>query len=127
LGLPPEFIGLRVFRTLKEEEQCALLDAYRNIKEDLRAAAEFFSWRNLEVIRESEAFDKEFKKFALPLLIEDVKVAEEVMGLKIGPSSSVAKRHENYTNDFIILFSEGKMDEAKQALVTAAKLRRSLG
>jgi len=127
LGLPPEFIGLRVFRTLKEEEQCALLDAYRNIKEDLRAAAEFFSWRNLEVIRESEAFDKEFKKFALPLLIEDVKVAEEVMGLKIGPSSSIAKRHENYTNDFIILFSEGKMDEAKQALVTAAKLRRSLG
>ena len=127
LGLPPEFIGLRVFRTLKEEEQCALLDAYKNIKEDLRTAAEFFSWRNLEAIRESEAFDKEFVEFALPLLIEDVKVAEENMGLKIGPSSSVTKRHENYTNDFIILFSEGKTDEAKQALVTAAKLRRSLG
>jgi len=127
LGLPPEFIGLRVFGTLKEEEQHVLLDAYKNLKEDLKVAAEFFSWRNLETIRESGTFDKEFIEFALPLLIEDIKVAEEIMGLRIGPSSSVAKRHENYTNDFIILFSEGKIEEAKQALVTAAKLRRSLG
>ncbi len=127
LGLPPEFIGLRIFGTLKEEEQHALLDAYKNLKEDLKVAAEFFSWRNLEIIRKSGAFDKEFVEAALPLLIEDVKVAEEVMGLRIGPSSSVARRHENYTNDFIILFSEGEMDEAQQVLIKAAKLRRSLG
>lgn len=127
LGLPPEFIGLRVFGTLKEDEQRAMLDAYRNIKEDLRFAAEFFSWRNLDTIRESGAFDKMFVESALPLLVEDVKVAEEVMGLRMGPNSSVARRHENSTNDFIILFSEGKMEEAKKALVKAAKLRRSLG
>ncbi|MCS7136179.1 MAG: phosphoenolpyruvate carboxylase [Nitrososphaerota archaeon] len=127
LGLPPEFIGFRIFGTLKEDEQHALLDVYKNLKEDLRVAAEFFSWRNLETIRESKAFDKEFIEFALPLLIEDIKVAEEVMGLRMGPNSSVAKRHENYTNDFILLLSEGKIEEAKQALVTAAKLRRSLG
>ncbi|MEM2909640.1 MAG: phosphoenolpyruvate carboxylase [Nitrososphaerota archaeon] len=127
LGLPPEFIGLRVFGTLREGEQRALLDAYKNIKEDLKVAAEFFSWRNIDTIHESRAFDKEFVELALPLLVKDVKVAEEVIGLRVGANNSVTKRHENSTNDFIILFSEGKVDEAKRALVMAAKLRRSLG
>jgi hypothetical protein len=65
---------------------------------------------------------------ALTKIMEDLKTVEEKLVIKLGPRTPVQKRHENFTNNFLISFIERDNDaEAKQDLIEAAKLRRCLG
>jgi phosphoenolpyruvate carboxylase len=52
---------------------------------------------------------------------------EEVFDIKLGPRTSSQRKHENFTNNFLLSYLEDEEKEAKKALVEAAKLRQCLG
>jgi hypothetical protein len=52
---------------------------------------------------------------------------EEKLDVKLGPRTSTQRKHENFTNNFLISYLERENEEAKIALVEAAKLRKCLG
>jgi phosphoenolpyruvate carboxylase len=66
-------------------------------------------------------------KTALTKIAGDLKAAEENLDVVLGPKSPTQKRHENFTNNFLIAYLEREDDEAVKALVEAAKLRKCLG
>jgi len=67
-------------------------------------------------------------EIALTKLLGDLKAVEEKLVIKIGPRTPTQRRHENFTNNFLISFLERDNDkEAKEDLIEAAKLRRCLG
>lgn len=132
IGIPPEFLGMRALDELSEEEFDALNTAYINLKHDLRNAARYFSWRNVNMMLEGSEevrriFGETFLKKALPKMLMDVEAAESILGVKTGPRNLSDRRHENAVNDFLLFLMEGEIEEARKRLVDAAKIRRSLG
>jgi phosphoenolpyruvate carboxylase len=66
-------------------------------------------------------------RLALTRILADLKTVEESLDLKLGPRTSTHRKHENFTNNFLISYLENEDKEAKKALVEAAKLRKCLG
>jgi phosphoenolpyruvate carboxylase len=66
-------------------------------------------------------------KGALKNIREDLHTVEGKLGIKLGPKSPSERRHENFTNNFLIAYMEREDEEARKALVEAAKLRKCLG
>ena len=64
---------------------------------------------------------------SLGKLMSDLSAVEERFSVKLGPRSNESKKHENFTNNFLISYAEGEHHEARDAFNQAAKLRRSLG
>jgi phosphoenolpyruvate carboxylase len=134
IGVPPEFIGCKVLDDLNEEELNLILKHYVNIKHDLNAIGGFLSWQNINMLMEMHqkaaeraGANEEKIKIALTKILGDLQTAEEKLGVKLGPRTPAQKRHENFANNFLIAYMEREDDEAKKALVEAAKLRRCLG
>jgi phosphoenolpyruvate carboxylase len=134
VGVPPEFIGCSVLSDLNEAELNLLMKYYVNIKHDLNAVGGFLSWQNVNMLMEMHqkaaeraSANQEKIKTALTQILGDLQTAEEKLGIKLGPRTPTQKRHENFANNFLIAYMEREDDEAKKALVEAAKLRRCLG
>jgi phosphoenolpyruvate carboxylase len=134
IGISPEFIGASVLGNLSDEEMSLLQEHYVNMKLDLGVAGGYVSWKNigmltecLDRVAERAAMSGAKLKGALTKIREDLRVVEENLGIKLGPKSSVERRHENFTNNFLIAYMEREDEEAKKALVEAAKLRKCLG
>jgi phosphoenolpyruvate carboxylase len=134
IGVPPEFIGCKVLDDLNEDELNLILKHYVNIKHDFSAIGGFLSWQNVNMLLEMHqkaaeraGASEEKIKFALTKILGDLQAAEEKLGIKLGPRTPTQKRHENFANNFLISYMEREDDEAKKALVEAAKLRRCLG
>ena len=60
-------------------------------------------------------------------MMSDLAVAEELLSIRLGPSDSVSRRHENFVNNFLISYIDNEDNEARVALIEAAMLRRCLG
>jgi phosphoenolpyruvate carboxylase len=134
IGISPEFIGASVLGNLSDEEMSLLQEHYVNMKLDLGVAGGYVSWKNigmltecLDRVAERAAMSGAKLKRALTKIREDLRVVEENLGIKLGPKSPVERRHENFTNNFLIAYMEREDEEAKKALVEAAKLRKCLG
>jgi len=133
-GLPPELIGAKVLEELNEEEWRLVTEHYVNLKLDFAAVGGFVSWENINMLMEMHSrtakraqMNVDTLKLALTSVLADLKAVEEKLDVKLGPRSATERKHENFTNNFLISYLEGEDAEARKALVEAAKLRRCLG
>lgn len=134
LGIPPEFLGCKVLMDLNDEEWDIVSKYYINLRHDLEVAGGYLSWQTLEMlmsmhdkIAERAGMDREKLKDILTRILEDLKAAEETLGIKLGPRSLSQRRHANLISNFLISYLENNISEAKSALVEAAKIRKCLG
>jgi hypothetical protein len=64
---------------------------------------------------------------SLSSLMSDLSAVEEHFSVKLGPRDNETKKHENFSNNFLISYVEGEDAEARHAFNQAARLRHSLG
>jgi len=57
----------------------------------------------------------------------DIEAIEKTFSIKLGPRSSIEKKHENFANNFIISYIDGDKVGTSTSLIEAAKIRRCLG
>ncbi len=135
IGVPPEFIGCKALGTLTGEEWRLVERHYVMLKHDLESIGGYVSWENInmlmethEKVAERSGMSVENLKLALAKILDDLKVVEDKLAIKLGPRRPVQKRHENYSNNFLISYIECNNDEeAKEDLLEAARLRKCLG
>jgi phosphoenolpyruvate carboxylase len=134
IGIPPEFIGASALGEITEDEWRALESTYVNLRKDLRAVGSLVSWQTINMLMELHprvakiaGMGRESLRDSLGKLVADLSAVEERFSVKLGPRGNESKKHENFTNNFLISYVEGEDDEAHDAFNQAAKLRRSLG
>lgn len=133
-GIPPEFIGMKALNQLTEPEWKLLNKHYLKMNYDLKVVGEYVSLNNINMLLEMiqptakrSGMGEEKLKDALSMVIEDLNVAEQKLGIKLGPRGFSQRRHENFTNNFLLSFLQKQDVEAKTALIESAKLRKCLG
>jgi phosphoenolpyruvate carboxylase len=134
LGIPPEFVGSKAIEDLNDAELELARKHYINMKHDFSSVSGFVAWQNVNMLMENHKetaerarMNEDELKIGLTKILDDLKAAEETLEVKVGPRSLTEKRHENFVNNFLIAYIEHEDDEARKALVEAAKLRRCLG
>jgi phosphoenolpyruvate carboxylase len=134
IGIPPEFIGASALGTLSQEEWTALEGAYVNLKKDFRSVAPLVSWQTINMLMEMHprvakiaGLGTESFRVSLGSLMSDLSAVEEHFSVKLGPRNNETKKHENFSNNFLISYVEGEDAEARHAFNQAARLRHSLG
>lgn len=118
LGVPPEFIGLgRTLATLSKEEHQTLHQTMQYLSKEVETAGRYLNQSNLELLA------KRNKAWA-PIL-EDVRLTERELGIRLGPRTHAEKSHRNVTSNVLLMKNNTR---ALGALITeTAVLRRSLG
>ncbi len=134
IGIPPEFIGAKALEDFTDQEHVTLQQYYVNLKGDFASVGGYVSWENINMLMEMHLktarranMNVDNLRLALTRIIADLKSVEETLDIKLGPRTPTQRKHENFTNNFLISYLEGETTEAKKALVEAAKLRRCLG
>ncbi len=134
IGVPPEFIGAKALDDLTDKEMCALQKHYVNLKQDFASVSGLVSMENINMlmamhtrIAKRANMNVDNLRLALTRILADLKTVEETLDVKLGPRTSTQRKHENFTNNFLISYLENEEKEAKKALVEAAKLRNCLG
>jgi phosphoenolpyruvate carboxylase len=134
IGLPPEFLGIKALNILDDKEWDLLKKHYLKMDHDLSLVGEYVSWENINMLLEmSQAtakranMNEEKLRGALSLLLEDLNVVEEQLNFKLGPKGMSQRKHENFTNNFLLSYLQKEDVEAKKALLESAKLRQCLG
>jgi len=134
IGLPPEFLGLKALQQLSDEEWVLLKKYYVKMLPDLKLVGEYVSWENINMLREMSSqtakranMEEQKLEDALSNISEDLKTAEETLGLKLGPKGVCQRKHENYTNNFLLSYLQKDDAEAKDSLLESARLRKCLG
>ena len=101
---------------------------------DLNSIGEYVSWENIGMLMEMSHkaakranMSEENLKIALLNISDDLKTVEEKLAIKLGPKGLSQRKHENYTNNFLISYMQKEDNEAKKALIESAKLRKCLG
>ena len=134
IGLPPEFIGIKALNELNDEEWTALNRNYLKMHYDLKVVGEYVSYSNINMLLEMNqatakraGMSDEKLKDALTMVLEDLNTVEEKLGLHLGPKGVAQRKHENFTNNFLLSYLQKQDAEAKTALTESAKLRKCLG
>lgn len=132
LGIPPEFIGLRMLKDLSETELDIFNEIYTKLREDLELAGRRVVWESISLFSDyrdelSRKIPPEFFKKFIPLYLEDLETASNILGIKIGPRTLSDRRYANTIENFVISLIEGEHDRAREEIVEAAKIRRSIG
>jgi phosphoenolpyruvate carboxylase len=134
MGLPPEFIGMGALNQLNDKEWDALRKHYLKMEHDLTFVGEYVSWENINMLVEMRSqlskradMSEEKIKNALTNILEDLQAVEETLGVKLGPRGVSERKHENFTNNFLLSYLQKDDVEAKKALLESAKLRKCLG
>lgn len=117
IGVPPEFIGIgRALKSLSPAEMKVLQDSYPSLKNDYSAAGRYLNMDNLERFAEGNEGWKQ--------ILEDVRLAEEILDVKFGPVTKDEQKHRDLTTK--LAASDDKASPT--ALIEEmAGLRRSLG
>jgi phosphoenolpyruvate carboxylase len=134
IGIPPEFVGMKILTKLDDHEWKTLEKYYIKMEHDLKTVGEYVSWENINMLLEMSnktakkaCMSEEKLQKALSTIIEDLKTVEEKFSIKLGPKGLSKRKHENFTNNFLLSCLQNEDNEAKKSLVEAAKLRRCLG
>jgi phosphoenolpyruvate carboxylase len=134
VGFPPEFIGAKALAELNDQEWSTLNKYYLKMHSDLKLVGEYVSISNLNMLlemsravakRSGMAEDK--LKEAITTAIEDLNTVEQKLGIHLGPKGVAQRKHENFTNNFLLSYLQKQDAEAKTALTESAKLRKCLG
>ncbi|MCW4003779.1 MAG: phosphoenolpyruvate carboxylase [Candidatus Bathyarchaeota archaeon] len=133
-GMPPEFIGMKALTALNSKQWSLLQKHYLKMEDDLKVAGEFVSWNNIDMLMEMShnvakraGMTEEKLKEALSNTKEDLKTVEKCLNIKLGPKGIDQRRHENFSNNFLLSFLQKEDSEARKSLVESAKLRKCLG
>jgi phosphoenolpyruvate carboxylase len=134
IGLPPEFIGMKALTKLNDTEWKLLQKYYVKMEHDLKSIGEYVSWENMNMLVEMSQktakkanMSEEKLRNALSKILDDLKIVEEKFSFKLGPKGISARKHENFTNNFLLSYMQGEDNEARKALIESAKLRKCLG
>ncbi len=134
VGLPPEFIGLKALNQLSEQEWGVLSKHYVNMEYDLKVVGEYVSLANINMLVEMcqttakrSGMSEDKLKEALATFLEDLNTVEQKLNIRLGPKGIAQRKHENFTNNFLLSFLQKQSAEAKTALTESAKLRKCLG
>ncbi|MDR0371981.1 MAG: phosphoenolpyruvate carboxylase [Nitrososphaerota archaeon] len=134
IGLPPEFIGMKVLGMLTDKEWSTLSKHYLKINSDIKLIGEYVSMNNINMLLEMSrttakraGMNEEKLREALASIVEDLNIVEEKLSLTLGPKDIAQRKHENFTNNFLLSYLQKQDAEAKTALVESAKLRKCLG
>lgn len=119
LGIPPEFIGTG--RALKKAQKQGLLPLiekhFFTIRHELTHAGKFLNLENVTVLAKQYSWAKD--------ILEDIKLTEEILKIKLGPSKPNHLIHRNLTS--IILLKHQLKQDFSHELVEAGVMRKSLG
>ncbi len=121
VGLPPEFIGLRALNQLSDKETQLLKKYYVKMETDLKLIGEYVSWENISMLLEmanqlakrANMSEGTVRK-ALQNSLEDLKTVESELGIKLGPKSVSGRKHENFTNNFLLCYLHKEDADAKK-------------
>ncbi len=134
VGLPPEFIGMKVLNQLNDNEWKLLQKHYIKMEYDLNVVGEYVSWENINMLMEMSQktakkanMNEEKLRSTLSNILDDLKTVEEKFGVKLGPKGVSQRKHENFTNNFLLSYMQSEDNEARKALIESAKLRKCLG
>ena len=134
VGLPPEFIGMKTLNQLNDNEWELLKKHYLKMEQDLKLVGEYVSWENIDMLTEMSQkvaqtanMNHEKLRDSLANISKDLKTVEEKLKINLGPKGISQRKHENYTNNFLLSYLQKEDDEAKKALFESAKLRNCLG
>jgi phosphoenolpyruvate carboxylase len=134
IGLPPEFIGMKALTKLNDTEWNLLKKYYVKMEHDLKSIGEYVSWENMNMLVEMSQktakkanMSEEKLRKALSNTLDDLKTVEEKFAFKLGPKGISQRKHENFTNNFLLSYMQNEDNEARKALVESAKLRKCLG
>jgi phosphoenolpyruvate carboxylase len=134
VGLPPEFIGMKTLNQLNNNEWELLKKHYLKMEHDLNLVGEYVSWENINMLTEMSQkvaqtanMNHEKLRNSLENISKDLKTVEEKLKVNLGPKGISQRKHENYTNNFLLSYLQKDNDEAKKALFESAKLRKCLG
>jgi phosphoenolpyruvate carboxylase len=134
VGIPPEFIGIKALNQLNDEEWMMLKKHYLKMDYDLKLVGEYVSWENIHMLMEMSQnvskranMSEENLKTVLSNILDDLKTVEERLSVRLGPKGVLQRKHENFTNNFLLSYLQNDDIEAKKSLVESAKLRKCLG
>jgi phosphoenolpyruvate carboxylase len=134
VGVPPEFIGMKALSELNDKEWSSLNRHYLKMNYDLKLAGEYVSLGNINMLLEMSqtvakraGMNEDKLKEAFTAVLEDLNTVEEKLNIKLGPRGIAQRKHENFTNNFLLSFLQKQDAEAKTALAESAKLRKCLG
>ena len=134
IGLPPEFIGMSALNELNDQESQLLKKYYSKMQLDLQLAGGYVSFENINTLSEMKnetakrANTSQDKiKSALAAVLENLQAVEQSLGIKLGPRMVSERKHENFSNNFLLSYLQKEDEEAKKALLESAKLRQCLG
>jgi phosphoenolpyruvate carboxylase len=134
IGVPPEFIGMKALGELNDKEWSSLNRHYFKMHYDLKISGEYVSLGNINMLLEMSrpaakraGMSEEKLKEAFTAVLEDLNTVEEKLNIKLGPRGIAQRKHENFTNNFLLSYLQKQDPEAKTALTESAKLRKCLG
>jgi phosphoenolpyruvate carboxylase len=134
VGMPPEFFGMKALTKLDSSEWSLLQKYYVKMENDLNTAGEFVSWENIDMLNEMShnaakrvGMTEEKLKETLSNTKEDFTTVEKCLRVKLGPKGIDQRKHENFTNNFLLSFLQKEDAEARKSLIESAKLRKCLG
>jgi len=126
IGFPPELLGLSALSKLSGRELEVVRENFRSMDEELKAAANFFSWDSFNVIKEDGIRDVKIGSSVRDYLEADVRQAEQ-MGIDLGPKDYVGMKHGLFSFMSLMSLNQGRKDGAASHVMEAATIRRSLG
>ncbi|AGE70037.1 phosphoenolpyruvate carboxylase [Sulfolobus acidocaldarius] len=123
IGIPPEIIGLSSLSKMTDQELNAIFNNYKYLKNDLQFAARFVNFEALQLLKDIWNIDAEVVK----AIKEDIDYAENSLGIRIGESDYMSKKHVLLSTLALLSIKEGKLDEAKTYIKEMAIVRRAIG
>ena len=119
IGVPPELIGTgRALKLAQEQGQLQLVEKlYLNIKRDLKHAGHYLNPENLDLLCEESDAWKEIR--------EEIKIIEDFLGQKLGPTKHHHFLHRNFSSNIFRLMQQN--EDISEDVLKAAKVRKSLG
>jgi phosphoenolpyruvate carboxylase len=134
IGLPPSFIGLG--RGLLQAQEKGLFEPlnqyYTFLKKDYQRAARFVNLENIEKLASGEfVINESTDKSVFQDILEDIKLAEEILNIEFRPETDLEKEHKKLTTEILQNLVESKEIDKNQQLsdlITKAGIaRKSLG
>ncbi|MGC8670729.1 MAG: phosphoenolpyruvate carboxylase [Thermoprotei archaeon] len=126
IGFPPELLGLSALSKLSGSELEVVRANFKSMDEELKAAANFFSWDSFNVVKEDGIRGVKIGSSIKDYLEADVRQAEQ-MGIDLGPRDYAGMKHGLFSFMSLMSLNQGRSDEAASHVMEAAVIRRSLG
>jgi phosphoenolpyruvate carboxylase len=123
IGIPPELLGISQLSTLSEEEFDILLNYYKNLKNDLEYASNYFTHESLDLLNKIWKVDIEI----INKIKEDIEYLSSI-GIKIKDEKAYEfKKHNMFSILLHYSISQGRIEDTKKYIIEMALLRKAIG